>query len=115
MRYGDLLDIDLRVSGETGDRKIAPLVILPFVENCFKHGASEDLRQSWVKITIDAGEDNLIIKVENSKALDNGRSGNEGIGIQNVKRRLDLLYPARHELKIINGEETYLVILSINT
>lgn len=115
MRYGDLLDIDLRVSGDTGNRKIAPLVILPFVENCFKHGASENLRQSWVKITVDAGDDHLIIKVENSKSPDNGRSGTEGIGIQNVKRRLDLLYPARHELKIINGEETYLVILSINT
>jgi two-component system, LytTR family, sensor kinase len=113
MRYGDRLDVDIRVTGEIGGRRIAPLVILPFVENCFKHGASEDLAQSWVKITIDAGEDHLIAKVENSKSSENGRSGNEGIGIQNVKRRLDLLYPGRHELKIINGEETFLVILTI--
>jgi len=115
MRYGDRLDVDIRVTGEIGDRKIAPLVILPFVENCFKHGASEDLQQSWVKITIDIGDDHLITKVENSKSSDNGRSGNEGIGIQNVKRRLDLLYPGKHELKIIDGEETFLVILTIQT
>lgn len=118
MRYGDRLDIDIRVTGEIGERKIAPLVILPFVENCFKHGASEDIQQSWVKITIDAGEDHLIAKVENSKASEHGPRGTggyEGIGIQNVKRRLDLLYPGRHELKIINGEETFLVILSIQT
>jgi sensor histidine kinase YesM len=117
MRYGDKLDIDLRVSGEIGDRKIAPLVILPFVENCFKHGASEDLQQSWVKITVDAPEDSTIVKVENSKSGDNvnGRTVGEGIGIQNVKRRLDLIYPGRHELKIINGEETFLVILTIQS
>lgn len=118
MRYGDRLDVDIRVTGEIGDRKIAPLVILPFVENCFKHGASEDLQPSWVKITIDIADDHLITKVENSKSSENGHrglAGSEGIGIQNVKRRLDLLYPGRHELKIINGDETFLVILSIQT
>jgi two-component system, LytTR family, sensor kinase len=117
MRYGDKLDIDLRVSGDVADQKIAPLIILPFVENCFKHGASEDLQQSWVKVTIDSHPDHVVIKVENSKAGDNGNghNRNEGIGIQNVKRRLDLLYPGRHELKIIDGTETFLVILSIRT
>jgi len=117
MRYGDKLDVDIRVSGDVGDRKIAPLIILPFVENCFKHGASEDLQQSWVKVTVDSHADHVVIKVENSKAGDNGHAimRDEGIGIQNVKRRLDLLYPSRHELKIMNGEETFLVILSIQT
>lgn len=113
MRYGDKLDVDIRVSGEVTDRKIAPLILLPFVENCFKHGASEDLQQSWVKVTIDSHPDHLVIKVENSKAGTNGHTREEGIGIENVKRRLDLLYPEKHALKIINGDETFLVILSI--
>jgi two-component system, LytTR family, sensor kinase len=113
MRYGDKLDIDLRVTGEVGDRTIAPLILLPFVENCFKHGASEDLQQSWVKISVDSHSDHVVIKVENSKAGENGVKRDEGIGITNVKRRLDLLYPDKHELKIMNGMETYLVILSI--
>lgn len=113
MRYGDKLDVDIRVSGEVTDRKIAPLILLPFVENCFKHGAGEDLQQSWVKVTIDSHPDHVVIKVENSKASGNGFVREEGIGIQNVKRRLDLLYPGKHELKIMNGEETFLVILSI--
>jgi two-component system, LytTR family, sensor kinase len=115
MRYGDKLDVDIRVSGELANRKIAPLILLPFVENCFKHGASENLVQSWVKITVDSHEDHIVIKVENSKSGKNGENGNHGIGIQNVKRRLDLLYPGNHELKLINGEETFLVVLSINT
>jgi two-component system LytT family sensor kinase len=113
MRYGDKLDIDLRVSGEVNERKIAPLILLPFVENCFKHGASEELQQSWVKITIDLQPRITIVKVENNKSSENGHSKKEGIGIQNVKRRLDLLYPSQHELKIISGEETFLVILTI--
>ncbi len=113
MRYGDKLDIDIRVSGDVNDRKIAPLVLLPFVENCFKHGVSEELQQSWVKVSIDAQPHVTLIKVENNKATENGMAKQEGIGIQNVKRRLDLIYPNQHELKIINGKETFLVILTI--
>lgn len=114
MRYGDKLDIDIRVSGDVNDRKIAPLVLLPFVENCFKHGASEELQQSWVKVSIDVQPNMTLMKVENNKASENGvNKKNEGIGIQNVKRRLDLIYPSQHELKIINGEETFLVILAL--
>jgi two-component system, LytTR family, sensor kinase len=114
MRYGDKLDVDIRVKGDLSERTIAPLILLPFVENCFKHGASENLAQSWVKITVDSYPDHLVIKVENSKSGRNGENGHHGIGIQNVKRRLDLLYPQKHELKLINGEETFLVVLSIN-
>jgi two-component system LytT family sensor kinase len=114
IRYGDKLDIDIRVTGEVNDRKIAPLILLPFVENCFKHGASEELQQSWVKLTIDAQPHVLIIKVENNKASENGVNRQAGIGIQNVKRRLDLLYAGKHELKIMNGEETFLVVLTLN-
>jgi len=113
MRYGDKLDVDLRVSGEVNERKIAPLILLPFVENCFKHGASEELQQSWVKITVDLQPRITIVKVENNKSSENGHSKKEGIGIQNVKRRLDLIYPGQHEIKIISGEETFLVILTI--
>ena len=114
MRYGDKLDVDIRVSGDLNNRNIAPLILLPFVENCFKHGASENLVQSWVKITVDSHADHIVVKVENSKSGKNGGNGNHGIGIQNVRRRLDLLYPEQHELKLINGEETFLVVLSIN-
>ena len=115
MRYGERLDIDIRISGDVSDKKIAPLILLPFVENCFKHGASEALQQSWVKLTIDAQEHVLIVKVENNKPPDVlVTPRKEGIGIQNVKRRLNLLYPDQHELKIMSGEETFLVVLTVN-
>jgi two-component system LytT family sensor kinase len=114
LRYGDKLDVDISVHGNVNGRKIAPLLLLPFVENCFKHGASLELDQSWVKIDIEVLPDRTLFKVENNKVTTNGRLSNDGIGINNVKRRLDLLYPGNHELKIISGEETFLVILSIN-
>ena len=115
MRYGDKLDVDIRVHGETHDRKIPALILLPFVENCFKHGASETLQLSWVKITIDNQPNLIVIKVENNKNGESTVQKKEGIGIQNVKRRLDLLYNGKHELKIINGKETFLVILTIQS
>jgi two-component system LytT family sensor kinase len=114
LRYGDKLDIDIRVRGTTNGRKIAPLLLLPFTENCFKHGASLELEQSWVKLEVDVMSDRTMFKVENNKAAGGTASRIEGIGINNAKRRLDLLYPNNHELKIINGGETFLVILSIN-
>lgn len=112
MRYGDKLEVDVRISGEQ-NRNIAPMIILPFVENCFKHGASEELQQSWVTVQIEASSDAIIIKVENSKSNNGNNHHGNGIGIQNVKRRLALLYPNRHELKILDGKETFLVILTI--
>lgn len=115
MRYGDKLEVAVTISGEIAHSRIAPMIILPFVENCFKHGASEELQQSWVTVQITATGDSIIIKVENSKSNNGNNHEGNGIGIQNVKRRLDLLYPHRYELKILDGIETFLVILTIQT
>jgi LytS/YehU family sensor histidine kinase len=114
MRYGEKLEVDIQVNGNAEARRIAPLMILPFVENCFKHGASEELEHSWVKIDISILPERLVIKVENNKVQGNNKGKHEGIGIHNVKRRLALIYPNRHDLKILNGTETFLVILTIN-
>lgn len=114
LRYGDKLDIDIKVKGDPNGRTIAPLLLLPFTENCFKHGASLELDQSWVKLDIEVLPDRTLFKVENNKVSGNGNSRSQGIGINNARRRLDLLYPNNHELKIMNGDETFLVILSIN-
>lgn len=113
MRYGDKLEVDVRVQGDTASSRLAPMIILPFVENCFKHGASEELQQGWVTVQIEASPETILIKVENSKAHTENNHNGTGIGVQNVKRRLSLLYPNRHELKILDGKETFLVILTI--
>lgn len=114
MRYGDKLEVDFRVHGEVTNRKMAPLLLLPFIENCFKHGASEELDSCWVKIQINLDHHSISTKIENSVAAKNGAAKKpEGIGIQNAKRRLELLYPGMHDLKIFEGQETFLVVLTI--
>lgn len=52
IRYGDRLNVTLNVTNENGDESVAPLLILPFVENAFKHGASDELEGSWISIDI---------------------------------------------------------------
>ncbi len=118
IRYGDRLEVSLDVRGETSNKMIAPLLILPFVENCFKHGVSEELNQSWVSIDINTKEKNLTLKVENSKSKNGIQEDRfeykQGIGLKNVKRRLELLYPESHDLNILDSEESYLVVLKLS-
>ncbi len=114
LRYGDKLEVEIMVRGNAHGRTIAPLILLPFIENCFKHGASLELDQSWVKVDIEILPDRMLFKIENNKVASHGIQQSDGIGIANARRRLALIYPNRHELKILSGDETFLVILTIN-
>ncbi len=116
LRYGDRLDVSFNVKADVKDIAIAPMFILPFVENSFKHGVSGETENAWVSIDLQVKEGHLTLKVDNSKS--NGetkdeREYREGIGLTNVKRRLELLYEGRYELKILDTEESYLVVLKL--
>ena len=116
IRYGDLLDIHFDVSGEIDDKQIAPLLLLPFVENSFKHGVSKKLSNKWVDISLAAEDSSLTLRVENSKeknTTDESAGYTEGIGLKNVRRRLDLLYPQKHQLEIIDKGKEFAVILKL--
>jgi hypothetical protein len=69
IRYGNRLEVSFDVRGEMEQSMIAPMMILPFVENSFKHGVSGELDQSWVSIDLTVKEENLTLKVENSKSI----------------------------------------------
>lgn len=117
IRYGSRLDISFNVSGDVGGYGIAPMLLLPFVENSFKHGVSGEIEDVWVTIDLKVKDGILSFKVENSKSPD-GRTataGNytEGIGLKNVKRRLELLYSQRYELNITDEQTSYLVDLRL--
>lgn len=118
IRYGDRLSVNFNNSGEINGVKIAPLMILPFVENAFKHGASEELDDSWISIDLSKREENLTLKVENSKSIQNEQDDRfeykQGIGLKNVKRRLEILYPAAYSLDIHESSESFLVVLKLN-
>lgn len=117
LRYGNRLDVSFNVSGNTDRRQIAPLLLVPFVENAFKHGASNEIKNAWITIDLKIKDRMLIVKVENSKS--NGmiahdrQSYRNGIGLRNVQRRLDLLYPGNHELNIEDDSAHYAVDLKL--
>ena len=107
--------IELTVKDKDCRHYIAPMLLIPFVENAFKHGIS--LREkSWVKINISCDTENLYFDVYNSVHLpkeDDPEKNSSGIGLENVKQRLSLLYPHQHELHIRSTNTEFFVHLTI--
>ncbi len=95
--------------------QIAPMLVIPLVENAFKHSQIEKLDKGWISIEIRVSDgEQLIVQIENS-LLDGGRTSHVygGIGLQNVRRRLELLYPGQHSLLTTKGENTFTVNLRL--
>ena len=101
LRMTDVVRINIDTPVHLQDMPLAPMILLPFVENAFKHGVSAT-QQSYVDIIIMQKEKVLDITVNNSIMKDNSLSldSNSGIGLVNTRRRLDLLYPGRYKLDI---------------
>jgi two-component system, LytTR family, sensor kinase len=114
IRYEARVDISFNVYSNIDSFHIAPLLILPFVENCFKHGVRNQRDIAWIRIDIILNDSVLTAKIENSKNIEDGTVQTiSGIGLQNVKKRLDLIYPNRFQLQLINDHESYLVVLKL--
>lgn len=115
MRHGDQLTIKSIIEGETSKVYLAPMMILPFLENSFKHGVNEELNQSWVSLNLKVLDEQLTLDIKNSKSDTQQLSNqSEGIGLKNVKRRLDLLYKEQYTLEIIDQPKTFEIKLVIN-
>ena len=114
IRYGNKLDLHYLVTGKTNDIYIAPLLLLPFVENCFKHGASNILQNPWISLTIEVNDTTFIMKVMNGKNnSQNFKPQKLGIGIMNVRQRLELLYKSKYDLQIREDGDAFIVDLKI--
>ncbi len=104
--------IEFDVKGNINGKMVAPFLFLPFVENAVKHGLNPD-GESYLSINIEVGKE-LYFHVANSKSPYTDDKPIGGIGLTNVRRRLELLYPKRHTLNIRNEKERYIVDLHIN-
>jgi len=116
IRYGKDLKIDFQITGPIIGKMIAPLLLLPFLENSFKHGLSSTIDNVWIKLNISVINNTLYLKIVNSKSSKsnkNERSFTEGIGLKNVRRRLDLIYPEKHELVVKDTGEAFEINLTI--
>ncbi|UJH67804.1 sensor histidine kinase [Allomuricauda sp. SCSIO 65647] len=119
LRYGNELTITYKVDGSPKNHKIAPLILISFVENAFKHGPSDELMTSWINISADIKENSFRFVVENSIDEEHIKKNKQesrvvsGIGLSNVEKRLKLIYGEAFTLKI-SQEDFYKVELTIN-
>ena len=114
IRYGNQLDLCVSLPQNANDLQIAPLMILPFVENAFKHGASRFLKEPWINLKIEISGNELSMKLMNGKDPEPQKlQSGSGIGIINVKKRLELLYAGKYKLNITDEPEVYTTDLRI--
>ncbi|MHC1737478.1 MAG: sensor histidine kinase [Ignavibacteriaceae bacterium] len=117
LRYGSRLNMEITIEGELETVLIAPLVIFPFIENSFKHGASNELTKPWIKVHLRIQVNKIELSVSNSKSekgIETKGAHSEGIGIKNVQRRLELIYPSKHSIEILDENNVFSVNLVIN-
>ncbi len=117
LRHGNKMDVHFYVVGDTQHKRIAPLLLMPFIENAFKHGINSQVSQGYVNIELAVEADDLYIKVDNSKSpsvprISEKKSG--GIGLMNVKRRLNILYSDLHHLEIKESPISYQIELNLS-
>jgi sensor histidine kinase YesM len=108
-------DISLKIKVETNTLQIAPMILHTFVDNAFKHGADKDAKSPWIKISITSKDSLLFFSVLNSTRDDDLVLDKiTGIGISNALKRLELIYPERHDLVINNSGNKYSVFLKLD-
>lgn len=113
LRYPDEVEIQMTVPADAGSWHIPPLLFVNFVENAFKHGVSYD-QKSFIHVHLGIDGDRLLFSCVNVKHPKPNPAGNGGgIGLKNVRKRLDLLYGSDYQLKIDDGDTLYRVALNI--
>ncbi len=114
MRLTSNVKLTYICEGSVFDKKIAPLVLIPFIENAFKHGVNSE-ENSDIDIHITISETDLKLQVKNNCVTTNNNTLNKsGLGIENTRQRLNLLYPQNHILNITEKDNMFIVILILN-
>jgi sensor histidine kinase YesM len=117
LRQSGHSDIRFDVEGEIMDQTIAPLIFIPFLENSFKHGLNHQLGDGYVHVIMKVLGNKLLLRILNSKPKQvpaRGDRSSGGIGLVNVRRRLNLLYPNQYKLDILDSEKEHIVELSLD-
>lgn len=114
VRYGQRVAIQFSNTIED-NVKIAPLLLLTFIENAFKHGVSQELKLAEILIDLRVDPHEIVFSISNTKpvASSTTASKNEAIGLNNIKQQLDLLYPSAYDLQIDEQDDRYSVLLKL--
>lgn len=114
IRYGDRVPLHTEIADIDEPYKIVPLILIPFVENAFKHGPDRSRKNCWVDIFLKIANDTLFLTVKNGVNNHAEKPLIGGLGLQNARRRLDLHYPKRHRLDITEKDNSYSIELVIH-
>lgn len=118
LRQGRNVEISFQQEGEVRDQQIVPLLFIPFLENSFKHGLNAQITEGYVRISLIVDDRDIDFRIENSKAnalpmRPNANRPSGGIGLVNVRRRLELLYPKQHQFTISQTPDSFAVRLQL--
>ena len=114
IRYGEQMKMTVEILDNYRGKLIAPLLLIPFIENSFKHGASKMLTHPYVTLRINVENNMLDFFISNGRPNTEDPITSKGnIGLKNVKKRLQLLYPGTHEISIVSEPESFTVYLKI--
>jgi LytS/YehU family sensor histidine kinase len=115
LRTSESEKIKLEIKGNIENKRIAPLLFLPLVENSFKHGLKSGVKNAFVKILVTVAGRDLIFEIENTKGSTPSVSDSryKGVGIENVRKRLELIYPGHHQMNILDGDTLFKVHLQV--
>lgn len=110
------LNIETKIAGEIDQKQIAPLLLITFLENAFKHGVKGVSEKRFIKLDIGVDKNRFLFSVENNKGLIDEIKTLEhgGLGLENIKRQLQLLYPDKHQLEIKNTKDNFAVQLQLD-
>lgn len=106
-------NIRIEIDSANGHYKIAPLLLIPFIENAFKHSNHEDKEKGWIEIKLFAADGKINLICSNSIGKTDAKDTTGGVGMENVRKRLSLLYPDRHKLNIFTDKNTFKTELEI--
>lgn len=117
IRLGSRAEIEFETRGNLNEVQIEPMLFLTFLENSVKHGAFNTIADAWIKIKLEATVSEIIFEISNSKParITETQSGQGGIGMANLKKRLDIIYPEKYALEVNDRETEYHVKLALNT
>lgn len=114
IRFGSFIQFECTITGDHKNKSIAPLILITFIENAYKHGVNAE-DNSIIKIQIDTTENQLFLFVKNNKVfVQRSKESESGLGVENTKNRLQMIYPGKHKLQIDNTEKEYSVSLTLD-
>lgn len=119
LRHDSSVRMDLRIQGDPANLEIAPMILLPLVENAVKHGLANSIRNPWLQGSLDIKDGRLIFTIENARSSGLPEPPGtleipRGIGLANVEKRLDMLYPGHYKLELSPEGEKFSAVLCLD-